>query len=134
MFDIEDARLQYEALKGAAEVSPVLQVKARLVQMGNEWARAGGTLKMLSEPIVDEDTGEVVAYQSDEWAIEIAGAVVNGMQIASESPGNDLPYHVVIRQMAQHGQLSLHVSHTRLDAGTYINLAGPESPVVVRIR
>lgn len=131
MYGIEEARHQYEALRGAAEVSPVLQCRAQLFEMGREWADAGRLLKDLSEPVVDDDTGEVTGYDSDRWTIVVAGAVIGGMQIASTSKGDDNDVCKVIRTMSRDGQLSLHVTHSRSDAGTYVNLSGPASPVVV---
>ena len=130
MYDIEDARHQYEALRGAAEVSPVLQARAQLYEMGREWMAAGSLLKDLSDPIVNDETGEVTGYESI-YTIVVAGAVVAGMQIASTSKGDDNQICKVIRTMSRDSQLSLHVTHSRSDAGTYVNLTGPASPVVV---
>lgn len=130
MYSIDDARAQYKALAAAANASPVLQCKAQLAQMGREWQRAGETLKELSDPTLDPNTGQVISYES-EWTITVAGAVVGGMiVVAVDDPDSDTA--TVIRTMARDGQFSVHATHTRLNAGSYLNLTGPGSPVVVR--
>ena len=126
MYGLEDARLQYEAYAAAARASVVLQAKAELVQKGREWRDAGELLADLT----DED-GE------SSYGIEVAGACVGGMLIArgqtDGSGDNDGQDHRIIRSMSRDGQLSLHITATRSPQGTYVNLAGPASPVVVRV-
>lgn len=130
MYGLEDARLQYEAYRAAAKISPVLQARAELTQKGREWRFAGETLAALTEEVVNEETGEKTI--ESRYTIVVAGAVVGGMLLPAESESEGGVDHSVIRTMQRDGQLSLHVTSTRMSAGTYVNLAGPASPVVVR--
>lgn len=127
MTGLEEARLQYEAYKEAAKASVILQAKAELVQKGREWYDAGELLADLT----DEDG-------QSRYGIEVAGACVGGMLIAAGqtdgSSDNDGQDHRIVRSMSRDGQLSLHITATRSPQGTYVNLAGPSSPVVVRVK
>lgn len=129
MYGIDEARAQYEALATASKASPVLQCKAQLAAMGREWQRAGALLKDLSDPTLDPNTGQVISYTSD-WVITVAGALVGGMLVAAEND-KDSDTASVIRTLQRDGQLSVHITHTRSEAGSYVNLTGPGSPVVV---
>ena len=129
IYGIEEARHQYEALRGAAEVSPVLQCRAQLAQQGREWRDAGTMLKMLSEENTDSKTG-AITWESN-YGIVVAGSVVGGMILASEKDEQDA---TVIRTMARDSQFSIHVTNTRYEAGTYMNLVSASSPVVARVR
>lgn len=113
---VDDALAQADALKAAAEASPVRQFRYELRRRAKEWSRAANNAKTVE----------------GEGVIELAGSLSNGMGVLYEHElGNWAP---LIRTLQNGGQFSLHLEDPmgQQRAGVYQNLFGPASPVVVK--
>lgn len=115
MIGPDEAAAQAEALRTAAEASPVRQLRYQLVHRAREWERAATNA-------VDAD---------GEGGIEMLGAVVGGMY--AFFPDDQDNWRRVIRTLNNGGQSSLHVNDDFDPRGRYLNFIGPDSPVVIKL-
>ena len=118
----DHAKQQEDAFLAAAEASPLRQVRAEMRRRAQEW-RSAIALRL--------EGGE------DDYDIDLAGAVVPGDHVLAlvQQPWSDGPEGEaipVLRVLHRDGQTSIHCTIGSTGRETYLNFAGPLSPVVVR--
>lgn len=115
MITLEEALTQRRAYNSMVTACSVKQVKIEMHHRFTEWRRATKELDELSD-------------LADSYAIALFCELVPGQLVYHADRDSDTAR--IVRKLERDGQASLHLS-TALGRDTYVNYAGPTSPVVV---
>lgn len=121
MIELEQAAATAALFGKAYHAATVPQIRAQFRRGYNEWNAAASDLKDANEEAGNDEVPEP-------YAIELAGAVVPAMFVY-----NVRGDRMMVRRMENGGQYTLHVEDPDRPTAEYVNLAGPASPVVVKL-